>query len=302
MSLLALEINDCGIIAARENSIMLDSPGIALLDEGEPLVGEPAARRAFLSPSQANNRFWDELAKSPLPRPFGSARTHADLVYAHLRQIWNKLKPGIDGVILAVPGFYDRRQLELLLGISNAIDLPVIGLVDAAVAAGRGAGAKRTAAHLELHLHCVALTRLRLDSEVSHAGTETSREVGMASLASTWVKALARRFVRETRFDPLHYGATEQALHDQLPDVLASLGAQPGAELSVARGKRRFKISVSREEFKADAEHLYARLGALVAPHVASRSPGSLAIRAETRSSGGLRLATWGATRAPKRA
>ncbi len=290
MSLLAIEMNDCGMVAARDSEVVLDSPGYALLGSGKPAVGRSAAKQAFLSPSQTSSRFWDELSTAPLPRTLGAGMTYADLAYAHLAAIWDEVRKHCDGVLLAVPGFYNRAQLELLLGITRAMDMPVVGLVDVAVAgAWQQTSGWQTGLHLDLYLHRAALTRLAVQPEIARTATQVSRKVGMAALANTWVSTIARRFVRETRFDPQHLGRTEQALHDELPGLLRAVQVQAAATASLTHGAHTFTVSLSRDELAEAASAMYRQIIALVTPHLDEPGPVGLVLSARLAGLPGLR-------------
>ncbi len=289
MSLLAIEINDCGLIAVRDSKVVLDSPGFALLENGKPTVGRSAAKKAYLLPSQVSTRFWDELSTTPLPRTLDPGMTHADLVYAHLATIWEAERNRCDGVILAVPAFYSRAQLELLLGITRAIQMPVVGLVDIGVAgAWQQTVGWRTALHLDIYLHRVALSRLAVHPEIARTATHASPAVGMIALDKTWVSAIARRFVRETRFDPQHGGQTEQTLHDELPRLLRNLHAQSTAMATLAFGARTFSVTLSRDELARAASDMYRHILALVTPHLAEPGPVGVLLSAHLTGLPGL--------------
>ncbi len=289
MSLLAIEINDCGLIAVRDSEAVLDSPGFALLGDGKPTMGRSAAEQAYLLPSQISTRFWDELSTAPLPRTLHPNMTHADLAYAHLAAIWEQERSRSDGVILAVPGFYSRTQLELLLGITRAMHMPVVGLVDTGVAgAWQQTAGWHTALHLDLYLHRAALTRLVVHPAIARTATHVSPAVGMIALDKTWVSAIARRFVRETRFDPQHGGQTEQALHDKLPGLLRTLHAQATARATLTFGARTFSVTLSRAELAQAASDIYRHILALVTPHLAEPGPVGVLLSARLAGLPGL--------------
>ncbi|MDJ0872910.1 MAG: FHA domain-containing protein [Gammaproteobacteria bacterium] len=288
MSLLAIELNDCGLVAVQDAELVLESPGYAFLGEREPAVGLDAARQAYLAPSQVSSRFWDELSTTPLPATLDKRRTHADLVYAHMQSIWDEVKAGCRGVVLAVPSFYNRAQLELLLGISQAMDMPVVGLVDLAVAATPTSAGSPTALHLDLYLHRAALTRVTLVPEIARTASHVSREVGMVALENTWATAVARRFVRETRFDPQHSGRTEQALHDELPALLKALQTNAAATLSLSYGTRTFDVTMTRNDLADAAATLYRHLISLITPHLDQRDPVELLLSARLAALPGL--------------
>ena len=133
---LSLDVSDGGLLGlAERGAVFGPSPGCALVEGDETLFGEEALRRSRLSPRLVASDFWSRLDTVPLGPPFPEGLSSADLVHGHLETSWRKAKAGTDEVVLAVPGVYDDRQLGLLLGIAQALEMPVAGLVDAAVAA-----------------------------------------------------------------------------------------------------------------------------------------------------------------------
>ena len=95
MALLALELNDAGIVSVREGDTSRlaapESPGYALLDGDEILTGRGARSRSRLKPRLTHTRFWDVLDTSSLGRPFPSKFSVADLAHRHLTRLWAKL-------------------------------------------------------------------------------------------------------------------------------------------------------------------------------------------------------------------
>ena len=169
----------------------------------------------------------------------------------------------LDAAILVLPGTYGDEQLGLLLGIARACGLPVAGLVDAAVAASpQGPDSHRL--HLDLQLHRAVLTELVQGSELARREIRVAAGVGLATLQDAWVHRIAERFVRDTRFDPLHDARTEQTLYDALPSFLRDLQQQQRAELAIdARGKRH-AIQLERRELIAATTEAFDMIAALV--------------------------------------
>jgi hypothetical protein len=228
---IAIELNDGGVTIARQGTLLPESPGYALVDGENLVVGAEARDRARLQPRHVFNRFWDRLALDPLPRPTPAARTQADLACAHLAHIWRHVREGADGVVFAVPGSFSRTQLGLLLGIAQSCSIPVLGMVDAAVAATPASEGGRKLVHVDLQLHRAVVTALRFDASLMRTGVGTHAEVGLASLHDASVKLIAELFVRHTRFDPLHRAKTEQQLYDLLPECLGRLRGKTHAVL-----------------------------------------------------------------------
>ena len=145
MAVLALELNDAGIVAVRDSApkvlALPESPGIAVVDGDNIVTGSEARTRLRLTPRFTHTRFWDALDTTPLSRPFPSQLSRADLAHAHLSHLWKEAEgqgANYDRAVLAVPGWYSLDQLGLILGMARAIGIAVGCMMDAALAAAAG--------------------------------------------------------------------------------------------------------------------------------------------------------------------
>ena len=101
---LALDVSDAGVLGVAEGGRLVGpSPGYALVEGDTILVGEEAFGRAHLRPRLVMSRFWEKIDAEPLGRPFPDGLTAADLVHAHLADIWGRAGRGVGEVVLAVP-------------------------------------------------------------------------------------------------------------------------------------------------------------------------------------------------------
>ena len=97
MTTLAVEIHDAGLLTVREGAeteLAASSPGYALLDGSELVLGRAARERARLQPRRVHHRFWEELDSAALPRPFPRHLTRADDEDPHQRT--PRIRPGHD--------------------------------------------------------------------------------------------------------------------------------------------------------------------------------------------------------------
>lgn len=251
MAVLAIELNDAGIRAVKNTAPGMEafpsSPGIAVWDGAALLTGREASRRARLKPRWSHDRFWQELDTSPLPAPFPSHFRRADLLHAHLEEIWNASNGNVDEVILAVPGSFSTEQLGLILGIARSCQMPISGLVDQGVAASLLAPGDNLI-HLDIHLHRAVATQVRRGTALERTQILVDEETGLLGLFDAWVKYLAQIFVRTTRFDPLHRGESEQALYDRLPDWLDMLRQEKSAVLAMRGASKEYSVELTREQ------------------------------------------------------
>jgi hypothetical protein len=219
----ALELTGGGLALAGRDGALLAEPACAVFDGALPSVGRAARGRARLVPLYASSRYLEEPALEPLPRPGPLARSHADLVYAHLRS----LAPALGGepLLLAVSSAYTLAELALLAGIAAAAGLAVAGIVDAAVAACADVASTPRALHLDLGMHRAVLTELDRGAELRRGRVAVARGLGLRAFEDAAARCVGRLLVGATRFDPLHRAASEQLLYDRLPAWLVAAAA-----------------------------------------------------------------------------
>ena len=255
-----LEVNDAGLRLSDGAQVLATEPGFASVRGDQIIVGESARRLARQSPQLSHSRFWYQLDQTPLERPLGRVRNTADLAYWHLRQ----LREAAEGqpLVLAVPSSFEADQLGLLLGLCRAAELGAVGLVDAAVAAVAAAPAAATGVvlHVDVQLHRVWLTRLAVDAAVVRSAGHDLAKPGLVSVWDAAATVIAEAFVRQTRVDPLHSAASEQALYDALPDWLAQLSRSPVASLALTVGGRSHRISLARDAVVVALNPLLTRI------------------------------------------
>lgn len=265
-----LEINDVGVTVADDGGNLVASPGQIICGDGarEKLrVGRAASERRRINPRATHDRFWAALDEAPLTYAAGAARSNADLVWLHLRELLAALDRGQDETwIVVVPAAYDDHQLALLLGIARSLDLRVERLVSAPVLAASAAGAGRHSLIMDAHWHRFSTDRvvasetgLRLDPDgVSNGQSPGGR--GLGALLDTWATVVNDSFVAQTRFDPSHDADIEQRLYNRLPEWLDRMtrGEDVVAELDV--GEHRYRAELPIAPFIAAAEPYYRGL------------------------------------------
>ena len=200
---LALDVTDAGVLGVGEGGALVrPSPGYAVVEDDRVLVGEEALRCARLRPRFVMSRFWERLDTEPLGRPFPDGLTAADLVHAHLRSLWELAGRGVGEVVLAVPGFHGSEALGRLVGIAQALEMPVVGLVDTAVAAATGGFPGERLLLVDAHLHRASVTELRQGEEIVRERVATIDRWGLDELHDTLARRIAERFVLENTVRP----------------------------------------------------------------------------------------------------
>lgn len=248
MTTIAAEIQDCDLVASGTSGARVSAgPGLALLEGGQLLLGREAQHKARLQPRRVYDRFWHQLGTGALPRPFPATWRAADLAHAHLVHLWalvEETEPASQAVI-AVPACFGMDQLGLLLGIARSASIPVAGFVDSAVAAVTTGDWGGRVLYLDVLLHQCLITEIEGEQMAQRRRAVRIEAAGMNRLMDLWVKYVARMFVHQTRFDPLHRAGDEQWLYERLP---AWLSAAATAERVVASsetqgGERSIELS-----------------------------------------------------------
>jgi hypothetical protein len=129
--------------------------------------------------------------------------------------------------------------------------------------------------HLDLQLHQAVATLLeasRADGMLRRIRYELLPGAGVLAFRQSMAAAVATAFVRETRFDPLHQAATEQTLHDRLPDWLRVLAEAEATDAEIPLGTDAHRIVVQRALLANAAETLAADILRLVQ---SARPPGT---------------------------
>jgi hypothetical protein len=126
--------------------------------------------------------------------------------------------------------------------------MPVVGLVDTAVAAAAVGFPGERMLLADVHLHRATVTELRQGGEIVRERVVTIERWGLAEVHDALARRLSQAFVRETRFDPFHAAETEQTLHDRLPGWLERLAREDRLVLSLSGGGRDHEVEVARSE------------------------------------------------------
>ncbi len=257
MSVLVIEINDSGFLAGNVDECSEVGAGYALVETGRILIGDAALGQSRLRPREVTNRFWRDLAAGATS-PGGPAP--ADLACVQLAGIREELhRDDDDPVILAVPGYFGRESLGVLLGVAGEAGLPVRGLVDVAVAASAHSE-RHSLLHVDMHLHVGVLTEIAAADAFRRGEVQFAEGSGLASLEQAWLSTIAEAFVSQTRFDPLHTAATEQILFERLWQWIRALGEDREIEMEIEADGRRLTASVSRTQLVRAVEPHYERI------------------------------------------
>lgn len=260
MTLLAAHLNDAGLLFTDGERILCREPGFALLKDDDLVTGREAWANASLEPRRIQNHYWDDLRSASLADARFGHLTAADLVSRQLETLWKRVaKPG-DKLALAVPGYMDNDNLGLLLGIAVDLGIPVVAMVDAAVAATRRQYTNAVPVNIDLSLHSTILTRLTQEGQAQYERGTVVDESGMLDLYAIWLRVIAENFVQQSRFDPLHTAETEQALQDRMLDWLAIASSRDSVPMEIEYRGIAHQVEIASLEFVAAATPVYQNI------------------------------------------
>ncbi len=265
-----LELNDSALLLGDSRSPALRSPGYATVTRHGVITGEAAQARARSEPRHTLNQFWLRLGTEALHDARSHARHHADLAWAQLQQL-AATAGNPQRVILAVPGSFSREQLGVLLGIAQRTSFRAVGLTDSALAAASTVAPGSEALHLDLQLHQCVLTR------ISHDGDMLTREnvrslpgCGLVQLYELWAQLLTRRFIQQSRFDPMHAAATEQQLYDHIPQWIGALHDGDDVSVELRSAGTSYHAKLRAREVLDAAQPVYAQIEEAVRSELAA--------------------------------
>lgn len=260
MTLLAAHLNDAGISVLDAERFLYREPGFALLDDDRLTTGNDAYAQFRIQPRRIQNRFWSNLQTEPLPDRRFHQLSAADLVSRQLEQIWSRIATHGDRIVVAVPPYMKTDNLALLLGIAAELEVPIVAMVDAAVAATRREYRNAVPVHVDLSLHSSMLTRISQSGQAQVDRTELIDDSGLMALFDAWVTAISEAFVQQSRFDPLHTADTEQELANRLTEWVTAASAGDSVTLEIDYRGITHKAELESLHLVAAAAPVYHRI------------------------------------------
>lgn len=256
MKLLGIELSDAGILVAGGQPARLleidqnafTSPGYAVLNKKQVLIGRAAEGVAHLQPRKILNHFWDQLSTEPIEHPVKQVRNQAEVAFIHLAQIWEQIRAFGDSIVIAVPDHYARTQLGLLLGMAQELGVRVLGYSPMSITSAVNPEPGEFLLYLDIHLHRMELTCMRQAERLYLSDSMTLPGKGLLYWHKEWVEAIASEFVHTTRFDPLHRAETEQELYHRLPKIAAELENSATASIQLKAGQSTYRSAISIEQ------------------------------------------------------
>ena len=260
MNVAAAHVNDAGITVLDAKRTLYREPGFALLDGDHLITGNGAYAAARVKPRRIQHRYWSDLVTTPLADQVFAHLSAADLVSRQLEQMWRPLASDYDKVIIVVPPTMSTDNLGLLLGIASELKLPVIAIVDSAVAATRREYKNAVPVHIDMSLHSTSITRLAQPGRAKIERVEVLDSCGIYALYDAWIREVAEAFVQQSRFDPLHTAQTEQMLLDRLVGWLVAACSNKTVKLAVEYGNLSHEAEIESLELIGAAAPIYQKI------------------------------------------
>jgi len=262
MSRIILDITDSQIVLSAGSSI-IRSPGAALASVSGGIsradrnaqnsstltFGQPVLEVLKRRPLETRTDFWAQLSTVPLNTEFAGVRHSADLVYEHLKFIFAEAEreiASVDDFAIIAPSNISQTQLELLLGILNAIGKTPSAILDRALVHQQVVG--EAGVHLDLQWRQMVVTEVKLENgQLVVGNSSTLPGSGYLDILEQCLEHSADMCVEQTRFDPRRSAESEQLLFNAIPAALATLAISEEAALSVSGYD--FKVSRTGLEF-----------------------------------------------------
>jgi hypothetical protein len=260
LSRLAIHINDASITLLNGEQIAYREPGFALLGDAELRTGSAAFEQSRINPRGINHRYWSNLDTQPFADKRFQHLSAADLASQQLEDVWKHAPEGTKELVVAVPAYMPAQSLGLFLGIAGELNMPVVGMVDAAVAATRREYKNAVPVHIDLSLHATTLTRLAQPGMVQTERSEIIEGCGVISLFDAWLHTVANAFVQQSRFDPLHTADTEQLLLNRMAGWLTQASRQDNVDMELDFAGKSYEASIDSLTLIGAAAPLYEQI------------------------------------------
>lgn len=267
---LAIEINDSGLVAVDENAVVHSEPGFVVVNRGEILTGAAAFASARLEPRATSFSHWSALSVEPGSTAVAGVRTTAELAFAQLKALWERVGKDVDNVIFVVPSTFENEALGILLGLAEECGIPTGAIVDVAAAASVRPYPEQQLIYVDADLHTAYVTRLLQEDRATADSPALLESMGLSRVMDAFARRIGELFVLETRFDPFHQARTEQQVYDRLSGLLGELAREGKATMTVDRGDEAFSVEIELPQMLGAAQGFYRAVRQLIAQNRAA--------------------------------
>jgi hypothetical protein len=243
VSVLAVDLADRALAVARDGQVLGTGPSVVFDGSTGERAGTPAWHALRRTPTAVSTR---HLAQVMGGGPAAAPRARRLLAAEMLQRLSPHVQAG-DSLWIAAPASATAGGLSVLLGLLRDEGLAVEGFVDAAIAQAAALALERAALVIELGLHHLAVTLVERTGQHFAPRRVVVSAGGWLEVLRAWTELVGRTLVKQTRFDPLRDGASEQQLLDVLPQLAARAMAE-GAALVDLGPAQPSAVMISRDQ------------------------------------------------------
>ncbi len=246
MGSIAIDLDDAALAIQREGEAApVIAPSVIRATPGERAVGAAAADEVRRRPREVSTRHWLQLA--------AHESLHSAVMLARA-ELLARLGASAGGApaLVAVPPHFDAEALGYVLAALQGAGLAVTRLVDSAALRCAALGLDRDSLVLDVGLHHLAVAAVRAgDGVCRRAAVRWRAGNGAVALLDGALQLVSEAMVLRHRFDPLHDGATEQAVYELLPEATVAATRTGRARVVLERPGWRLEVELSRDQFAA---------------------------------------------------
>jgi hypothetical protein len=254
MSGLGLQIDGRYLALAAPESALRVVPVAVAIQGAADEVGERALARARTAPERVSLTHWREL---------GDANRAADVARLCARELRALLAETPDlaarPVVVAVPVSYDIAAISRLAAVMGAAGLEQAAYVDAQAATVAASQCAQGAIVVNVDWQHVGAVAVPAGEQFARRRAQLDGSRALDYLYRRWMDIIAAAMVKQTRFDPLHDRAIEQALFDALPGLVAR-ATQEGTVRVELPGAATYATDVSAQWLEDAATPFYRQL------------------------------------------
>lgn len=246
-STVVIDIYDSGILISNGEKVLIDSPSCAIIDtDYSIIIGDSALQQVHLRPYESSTTYWTNLSTNSDTKNIVS---NAEIAYKHLALAWEQADLQNTNAILIVPNTFNKQDLGLLLGICKKISIPIFALMSNTVLALRNSVQNCKTIYLDILQQKIVLNEIDHDDKTVSARQVTKTlPYGLEKLAANLAKTVAKKFVHETRFDPMHSAEDEQRFYNALPQWLTLLNHTDTVECNLESNTSHYKITITKND------------------------------------------------------
>lgn len=263
MPAVVIDIYNSGISVSDGEKILADCVSCALIESSSHIiVGDAAAKQAYLRPREISTNYWNDLSSHSETR---YVLSNAEIAYAHLQNVWEQTELQDQDVMISVPNTFTKQDLGLLLGMTEKLSIPVSGIACNAILGQSGPIRDCCVIFLDLQQSCLVVTEIKQNkNDISVGLPKKIFNYGLQILLNNVAEAIAKQFIEDTRFDPLHLVEHEQYFFEVFPSWLAALKSADALDCKFTSDTHSYTIRLNKEHIRRANEILLNQLSAFL--------------------------------------